>query len=227
MKIVDGGDDSKSVSERERSLQNFAESALENQSRFAYSGSASRTMPPPLPLLSKELSMSRLLLPLEHPTPAAEQDAEEALLHGLKRLPRRVQQVFLLSRLDQLDFASIAARLDLPLLSIERHMNQALQTARAQGDAVASVAGQWYVRLQSPEATACERIDFRRWLDADPAHLQAFHDTELRWRSLLAPARALGQDGWYRQGRAAISLGGCSVAVGLGVAAVLLLGYWV
>jgi len=171
--------------------------------------------------------MSRLLLPLEHPTPAAEQDAEEALLHGLKRLPRRVQQVFLLSRLDQLDFASIAARLDLPLLSIERHMNQALQTARAQGDAVASVAGQWYVRLQSPEATACERIDFRRWLDADPAHLQAFHDTELRWRSLLAPARALGQDGWYRQGRAAISLGGCSVAVGLGVAAVLLLGYWV
>ena len=30
----------------------------------------------------------------------------------------------------------------------------------------------------------------RRWLDADPANLQAFHDTELRWRSLrlLPPA---------------------------------------
>jgi len=170
--------------------------------------------------------MSRLLLPLEHPTPAAEHDAENALLHGLKRLPRRVQQVFLLSRLDQLDFANIAARLDLPLLSIERHMNQALQMAGPRGNALASVAGQWYVRLQSPEATSCERIDFRRWLDADPAHLQAFHDTELRWRSLLAPARELGQDGWYRQGRAAISLGGCSVAVGLGVAALLLFGYW-
>ena len=49
MKIVGGGDDSKSVSGRECSLQNFAESALENQSRFAYSDSASRKMPPSLP----------------------------------------------------------------------------------------------------------------------------------------------------------------------------------
>jgi len=170
--------------------------------------------------------MSRLLLPLEHPKPSTGHAAEDALLHGLKRLPRRVQQVFLLNRLDQLDFATIASRLGLPLLSIERNMNQALQTARPAGDALASVAGQWYVRLQSPDATACERIDFRRWLDADPAHLQAFHDTELRWRSLLAPAHELGQDGWYRQGRAALSLGGCSIAVGLGVAALLLMGYW-
>ncbi|MCI0911200.1 DUF4880 domain-containing protein [Pseudomonas putida] len=170
--------------------------------------------------------MSRLLLPVEHPTPTAGHDAEAALLHGFKRLPRRVQQVFLLNRLDQLDYARIATRLDLPLLSIERHMNQALQTARPHGDAVASVAGQWYVRLQSPEVTTCERIDFRRWLDADPTHLQAFHDTELRWRSLLAPARELGHDGWYRQGRAAISLGGCSIAVGLSVAALVLFGYW-
>ncbi|MGF6391994.1 DUF4880 domain-containing protein [Pseudomonas plecoglossicida] len=170
--------------------------------------------------------MSRALLPLEHPTPSAEQFAEHALLHGLMRLPRRVQQVFLLNRLDQLDFASIAARLDLPLISIERHMNRALQTASPLRDAVASVAGQWYVRLQSPEVSSCERIDFRRWLDADPAHLRAFHDTELRWRSLLAPARELGRDGWYRRGRAAISLNGCSIAVGLGVAALLLFGYW-
>lgn len=170
--------------------------------------------------------MSRLLLPLEHPTPSAEQVADSALLHGLKRLPRRVQQVFLLNRLDQLDFASIAIRLDLPLRSVERNMSQALQAARPQGDTLASVAAQWYVRLQSPDATSCERIDFRRWLDADPAHLQAFHDTELRWRQLLAPARELGQDGWYRHGRAALSLGGCSVAVGLGVAALLAFGFW-
>ena len=53
--------------------------------------------------------MTRLLLPLEHPSPTTEHDADTALLHGLKRLPRRVQQVFLLNRLDQLDFAGIAA----------------------------------------------------------------------------------------------------------------------
>ena len=170
--------------------------------------------------------MTRLLLPLEHSNPAAEHHADDALLHALKHLPRRVQQVFLLNRLDQLDFSSIAARLDLPLASIERHMDQALQAGRSRRDVLASVAGPWYVRLQSPQVTACERIDFRRWLDADMANLQAFHDTEMHWRSLLAPARQLGQDGWYRQGRAALSLGGCSVAVGLGVAALVLFGFW-
>ncbi|CAM3689956.1 Sigma-70 protein [Pseudomonas reidholzensis] len=170
--------------------------------------------------------MTRLLLPLEHAPHTDSAPTEDDLLHSLKRLPRRVQQVFLLNRLDQLDFATLAGRLDLPLLSIERHMNQALQTARPQGDAVASVAGQWYVRLQSPQVTASERIDFRRWLDAAPEHVQAFHETELRWRSLLAPARQLGHDGWYRQGRAALSLGGCSIALSLGVAALLAFDYW-
>lgn len=170
--------------------------------------------------------MTRLLLPLEHPGPVAAHDADHALLHALKRLSRRVQQVFLLNRLDQLGFAAIAARLNLPLASVERNMEQALQAGRSRRDVLASVAGQWYVRLQSPQVTACERIDFRRWLDADPANLQAFHETELRWRSLLAPARQLGHDGWYRQGRAALSLGGCSVAVGLGVAALVLFGFW-
>ncbi|MBK5007046.1 DUF4880 domain-containing protein [Pseudomonas sp. S60] len=169
--------------------------------------------------------MTRLLLRLEDPTPATA-DADTALLHALKRLPRRVQQVFLLSRLDQLDFTRIATRLDLPVRSIERHMAQALHAGLPRRDVLASVAGQWYVRLQSPDVSACERIDFRRWLDAHPAHLQAFHDTELRWRSLLAPARQLGHDGWYRQGRAALSLGGCSVAVGLGVAVLVLFGLW-
>lgn len=164
------------------------------------------------------------LLPLEH-APHAEA-ADDALLHGLKRLPRRVQQVFLLNRLDQLDFASIARRLDLPLLSIERHMNQVLEAAHPQPDSVASIAGRWYVRLQSPQVSACERIDFRRWLDTAPEHLQAFHATELRWRSLLAPAQQLGQDGWFRQGSAALSLGGCSLALGLGVAALAAFCYW-
>ena len=169
--------------------------------------------------------MSRLLLPLQQHPRTADQPAD-SLLHALKRLPRRVQQVFLLNRLDQLPFADIAARLGLPLLAIERHLNQALQTTREPGDALASVAIQWYVRLQSPEVTASERIDFRRWLDAAPEHLHAFHHTELRWRSLQAPARLLGQDGWYRQGRAALSLGGCSVTIALGLAALAALGLW-
>ncbi|MDF0730932.1 DUF4880 domain-containing protein [Pseudomonas entomophila] len=170
--------------------------------------------------------MTRLLLPLEHGPQAARDLTDDALLHGLKRLPRRVQQVFLLNRLDQLGFADIATRLELPLPTIERHMHQALQATRPRAGALAELAGRWYVRLQNPQVSACERIDFRRWLDAAPAHLQAFHDTELHWRSLLAPARELGHDGGYRQGRAALSLGGCSIAVGLGVAALLLFGYW-
>ncbi|MDO3385171.1 sigma factor-like helix-turn-helix DNA-binding protein, partial [Gilvimarinus sp. SDUM040013] len=115
--------------------------------------------------------MTRLLLPVEHPTAVNEPDADNALLHALKRLPRRVQQVMLLSRLDQLDFASIATRLDLPLATVERNMDQALMAGRPRRDVLASVASQWYVRLQSPQVTACERIDFRRWLDADAANL--------------------------------------------------------
>ena len=170
--------------------------------------------------------MARPLLPLEHGAASLQSAAEDALLHRLKRLPRRVQQIFLLNRLDQLGFTGIAERLGLPLLAIERHLNQALQATCAPGDALANVASHWYVRLQSPEVAASERIDFRRWLDAAPEHLHAFHDAELRWRSLLAPARQLGHDGWYRHGRAALSLGGCSIALGLGAAALLAFGLY-
>lgn len=169
--------------------------------------------------------MTRLLLSLDHHADCT--DAAEAdLLQRLKKLPRRVQQVFLLNRLDQLSYAAIAERLDLSDTNVEHHMNQVLQCTLSVPDAIARVAGQWYVRLQSPHVTASERIDFRRWLDAAPAHLAAFHATELRWRSLLAPARLLGDNHWYRQGRAAFSLGGCTVAMGLGLAALLALGFW-
>ncbi|AIZ33147.1 DUF4880 domain-containing protein [Pseudomonas sp. K1(2024)] len=168
--------------------------------------------------------MSRLLLPFEHDPHVPQCATENALLQHLARLPRRVQQIFLLSRLDQLGIADIAQRLDLPLAAVERHLLQALDSARPRGDQLAGVAGRWYVRLQSPQVTTCERIDFRRWLDASPQHLHAFRQTELRWRALLAPARHLGADGWYRHGRAAFSLGGCSVALVLGVAAALALG---
>ena len=169
--------------------------------------------------------MTRLLLPLDHHAVNAD-PAEPALLHCLKKLPRRVQQVFLLNRLDELSYADIARRLDLSDASVEHLMNQVLQATLAAPCATARAAGHWYVRLQSPQVTASERIDFRRWLDAAPEHLAAFHATELRWRSLLAPARQLGENAWYRQGRAAFSLGGCTVAMGLGLAALLALGFW-
>ncbi len=45
--------------------------------------------------------MARLLLPLEHDTVLQAPCAD-----ALKRLPRRMQQVFLLSCLDQLDLTS-------------------------------------------------------------------------------------------------------------------------
>lgn len=169
--------------------------------------------------------MTRLLLPLEHPPTAAVLDDDE-LLWRLNRLPRRVQQVFLLNRLDQLSFAAIAQRLDLPADVIERHMKQLMQAALHARSAVARQACHWYVRLQSPQVTASERIDFRRWLDAAPEHLSTFHHTELRWRALLAPAQLLGHGQWYRQPWAALSLGGCSVAIGLGLLALLAIGFW-
>lgn len=168
--------------------------------------------------------MTRVLLPLQHGPQAAHEFVDDKLLHALKRLPRRVQQVFLLNRLDQLGFAEIAQHLDLPLATIERHIQQALQATHPRTDPLAHLAVQWYARLQNPQVSACERIDFRRWLDASTTHLQAFCDTEMHWRSLLAPAHELGHDGGYRQGRAALSLGGCSVALGLGVATLVLLG---
>ena len=64
--------------------------------------------------------MTRLLLPLDHHAECAD-PAELALLHRLKKLPRRVQQVFLLNRLDQLSYADIARRLDLSVRTVETH----------------------------------------------------------------------------------------------------------
>lgn len=169
--------------------------------------------------------MTRLLLPLDRRADCTDA-AEQVLLRRLKKLPRRVQQVFLLNRLDQLPYAAIAQRLDLADATVERHMNLALHCTLDSPGALERFAGQWYVRLQSPQVTASERIDFRRWLDAAPEHLAAFHATELHWRRLLAPARQLGESHGYRHARAALSPGGCTVAMGLGLAVLLALGFW-
>lgn len=170
--------------------------------------------------------MTRMLLRLPTPLPAQADTGAEALLHALRRLPRGAQQVFLLSRLDRLAHTEIAIRLGMPLRSVEHFMARALLAGQPGRQGPASMATHWYVRLQSPDVTVCERIDFRRWLDAASSHLQAFHATELRWRSLYEPAVKLGRTGWYRQGRAALSLGGCSIIAGLGMALLVVLGLW-
>ncbi|KTC35710.1 hypothetical protein AO269_24710 [Pseudomonas putida] len=83
-----------------------------------------------------------------------------------------------------------------------------------------SLAIHWYVKLQNPLTTASERIDFRRWLDSDAAHLAAFHATELQWRQLLAPSTLLGHDRWHHKARQGLGLRGWATA-GLAMALAL------
>jgi hypothetical protein len=143
--------------------------------------------------------------------PARQPDAvvssqTRAVCRSLQKLSRRSQQVFLLSRLDALPYADIASLLELDLELVEQAMVRALHNARRMDaqhldDPVSEQAARWYVHLQSPQATASQRIEFRHWLDADPAHLAAFQATERLWRQLQAPAAVLGANGWHRRKR--------------------------
>ncbi len=123
----------------------------------------------------------------------------------LQRLPRRVLQVFLLSRLDDLSYTDIAHLLGADAPTVERCMTVALEhcvSEPAEHDPARAIllqALRWYVHLQSPQATASQRIEFRHWLDADPRHLAAFQHSERFWRTLHAPAAVLGASGWHRR----------------------------
>lgn len=64
----------------------------------------------------------------------------------------------------------------------------------------------WYVRLQNPQLPASERIDFRRWLDSDPRHAEAFHEVEVVWQKLREPAARLAANGWHRPSRHTLQL---------------------
>ncbi|SQF98379.1 sigma-70 region 4 type 2 [Paucimonas lemoignei] len=146
-------------------------------------------------------------LPARQPDALLSQQGEE-LHRSLSKLPRRAQQVFLLSRLDNLPYATIASVLHIDVQVVEHAMVRALQQARRYSgaslsacDSVAEQASRWYVHLQSPHATASQRIEFRHWLDADLAHLNAFEATERLWRQLQAPAAVLGASGWHRRKR--------------------------
>lgn len=165
--------------------------------------------------------MTHLLTPsrdLSDHTPG--QHGHDALFLTLKRLPRRTQLVFLYSRLDDLPYPAIAQRLDISLAVVEKDMHRVLQTCTATHTPPQIQAIDWYIRLQSPSTTASERIDFRRWLDSDGLHLAAFHDTELHWRRLLAPAHLLGIGLWYRKARPTLGVRGWLTA-GLAMALTL------
>lgn len=133
----------------------------------------------------------------------------ENLRRGLVKLSRRTQQVFLLSRLDGVSYGEIANLLDIDVALVEQAMVRVLQHSRRQvvadeasaADPVCEQASRWYVHLQSPHATASQRIEFRHWLDADLAHLAAFENTERLWRQLQAPAALMGASGWHRRKR--------------------------
>ncbi|PVZ20292.1 MULTISPECIES: DUF4880 domain-containing protein [unclassified Pseudomonas] len=129
------------------------------------------------------------------------------LYHALASLPRRHRQALLLARIDELGFAEIAQHLGLCPERIETHLTCALNTLGQRLRTGSAQASAWYTRLQNPAITPSERIDFRRWLDASPSHLQAFHETELLWRSLLEPSQALLANGAKLQARRKASLG--------------------
>lgn len=137
------------------------------------------------------------------PSPGASAETD-LYRRRLQRLPRRVLQVFLLSRLDALSYTDIARLLDVDARTVERCMTVALEhcvSEPAEHDPSRAILLQalgWYVHLQSPQATASQRIEFRHWLDADPRHLAAFQNSEQFWRALHAPAAILGASGWHR-----------------------------
>lgn len=159
--------------------------------------------------MSTQLSSFPALPALRPDTPLSRQSEE--LRIGLQKLSRRTQQIFLLSRLDSLTYATIASILDIEPDAVEHAMVRALQQSRRHatasiapvGDSVNEAASRWYVHLQSPQATASQRIEFRHWLDADLDHLRAFEATERLWRQLQAPASAMGASGWHRRKRRA------------------------
>lgn len=87
----------------------------------------------------------------------------------------------------------------------------------------------WYVRLQNPQLPASERIDFRRWLDSDPRHAEAFHEVELLWQTLREPATRLASNGWHRPSRHALRLHwlrGPALAVACSLLLAVAIGTW-
>lgn len=151
-------------------------------------------------------STSLLTLPSQQPDAPFSQGADR-LCRRLQKLPRRTRQIFLLSRLDRMAYADISQLLEIDVTAVERSMVRALDHCAYQDGPTGAptelslAAHRWYVHLQSPQATASQRIEFRHWLDADARHLAAFEGAERLWRLLEAPAALLGASGWHRRKR--------------------------
>ncbi|WP_268800915.1 sigma factor-like helix-turn-helix DNA-binding protein [Pseudomonas huanghezhanensis] len=150
-------------------------------------------------------SASLLPLSTQQPDMPLRPESDE-LRRRIQTLPRRTQQVFLLSRLDRLPYADIAHWLDISTAAVERAMVRVFESCAAPqpsdvNEAASVQAQRWYVHLQSPHATASQRIEFRHWLDADLSHLRAFEGAEWLWRQLEAPSAVLGASGWHRRKR--------------------------
>lgn len=154
--------------------------------------------------MSSQLS-SLLHMPIQPDAEATPQTLE--LTRRLCKLPRRIRQVFLLSRLEDLSHADIASFLSIDPAKVERAMLRVMHHAhRDLSDTHAPLATHdqadaWYIHLQSPAATASQRIEFRHWIDADPANLAAFQASERLWRQLQPAAALLGASGWHRRKR--------------------------
>lgn len=161
-------------------------------------------------IMSNQLS-SLLPLPARLPAPLPTLQTLQ-LGRCVNRLSRRTRQIFLLSRLDGLSYTDIARFVEVDPAKVERAMFRVLRQIHRQStdhsEAIQEQASRWYVHLQSPAATASERIEFRHWLDADAAHLAAFQNSERIWRELQAPAALIGASGWHRRKRRAY-LGWC------------------
>lgn len=145
-------------------------------------------------------------LPARQPEMPVSQETDTCR-RRIQKLPRKTQQVFLLSRLDNLSYTAIAQLLETDVDAVERCMTRTLEQCADQpgdspvDDVITTQALRWYVHLQSPLATASQRIEFRHWLDADTRHLSAFQASERLWCRLTAPAAILGASGWHRRKR--------------------------
>ncbi|MCO8161940.1 DUF4880 domain-containing protein [Pseudomonas sp. 21LCFQ010] len=154
--------------------------------------------------MSSQLS-SLLHMPIRPDAEATAQTLE--LTRRLGKLPRHIRQVFLLSRLEQLSHSEIASFMGIAADKVERAMLRVMHHAhRDLADthaplAIHDQADAWYIHLQSPAATASQRIEFRHWIDADPANLAAFQASERLWRQLQPAAALLGASGWHRRKR--------------------------
>jgi transmembrane sensor len=66
------------------------------------------------------------------------------------------------------------------------------QSRAGQGTEPAEQAQAWFVTLLG-ETTVAQRAEFTRWLNADPAHLEAYRNVEASWQTMEGPGHRLAE----------------------------------